>query len=223
MIALSFSRLSTYEQCPLKFKLQYIDKTYKDDSDNPAFIRGSRLHKQCEAHILHKTRNKPKPVISTEVQNVVPIIDKVINNFEIISAESKLALDTNFLPCSWFNKATMYRAILDMTAINKTNALIIDFKSGKVREYDDKPTGQLHLASCFMFANHEAIQEINTAYLFIEHKITIAKKFSRNKFTARRDVFFKLFEEVNNLKEFEPKVNRYCHWCLATKDQCKFK
>lgn len=223
MIALSYSRLSTYEQCPLKFKLQYIDKTYKDDSDNPAFIRGSRLHKQCEEYILHKTKNRLKPVLSTEVQNVVPIIDKVIKKYTTIFAETKLALDTNFLPCGWFDKSVIYRAILDMTALNTHNALIIDFKSGKVREYDDKSTGQLHLASCFIFATNESIQNINSAYLFLEHKITISKSFTRDNFISMRDVFYKLFDEVNELKNFEPKVNRYCHWCLATKDQCKFK
>jgi hypothetical protein len=223
MIALSYSRLSTYEQCPNKFKLQYVDKTYKDDSDNPAFVRGSKIHKQCENYINFCKKKGTKPSMSVEAENAVPLINGIIGNFKEVHAEQKLSLNTKFGKCDWFSKATMYRAILDMVAIGDDKAVIIDFKTGKVREYDDKPTGQLHLASCFIFANYPNIQEVSTAYAFLDHKITLPKVFTRDEFDSMKETFRGMFDKVNMEKEWTPKVNSYCHWCLATKDQCKFK
>ena len=43
----SHSRLSTFEQCPLKFKFQYIDKIEKAEESVEAFM-GKRVHEVLE-------------------------------------------------------------------------------------------------------------------------------------------------------------------------------
>lgn len=220
MIALSYSRLSTFEQCPAKFKAQYIDKTYPSEDDKPVFVRGKKIHSQCDKYIKHKTKGLVKPAMSPEASNAIPIIDTVIGKYDIVRGEQKLALNTNFKKCDWFDKSVIYRAILDMVAVKDKEALIIDFKTGKVRQYDNKPTGQLHLSSTFIFTIFPKIDIITTAYLFLDHKQTITKTFNRDSYEKSVKVFKDLFKEVNIEKEWLPKKNKYCHWCLV--NDCKF-
>ena len=48
MPTFSNSRLSTYEQCPLKYKYQYIDKIKVETSNTVEAFMGSRVHDALE-------------------------------------------------------------------------------------------------------------------------------------------------------------------------------
>ncbi|MCX6664036.1 MAG: PD-(D/E)XK nuclease family protein [Euryarchaeota archaeon] len=48
MTVYSHSRLSCYQQCPQKFKLQYIDKVGTEAEDTIEAFLGSRVHDLLE-------------------------------------------------------------------------------------------------------------------------------------------------------------------------------
>jgi putative RecB family exonuclease len=48
MTVYSHSRLSCFEQCPQKFKLQYIDKVETDVEESVEAFLGSRTHETLE-------------------------------------------------------------------------------------------------------------------------------------------------------------------------------
>ncbi len=48
MTVYSHSRLSTFEQCPQKFKLQYIDKVETEVEESIEAFLGSRTHETLE-------------------------------------------------------------------------------------------------------------------------------------------------------------------------------
>ena len=48
MIVYSHSRLSCYEQCPQKYKLQYIDKVETEVEENIESYLGSIVHETLE-------------------------------------------------------------------------------------------------------------------------------------------------------------------------------
>ncbi len=222
MIALSYSRLNVYEQCAFKFNSQYILKNYPDDSDNPAFVRGSAIHPQCEKYINFKTGlSTQEPSLRSEAQNAVPIIDKIIGSYDLVLAEQKLAMDIKYSPASWFHKTVAYRAVLDMVAIKDTSAVIIDFKTGKVRNYDDKDTGQLRLAAFFIFSTYPQVNDLSTTYLFLDHKQSITRKFTRKDKPGMEKTFTDLYNTVNNDKDFVPTKNQFCNWCDAP--NCPYK
>ena len=138
-IALSFSRLSDYEACPLKFKQKYIDKTFPDDSDNPAFVRGNKIHSQLEEYILYKISSEADaPTMSTITQKAVPLIEKIFTSCKgRMFPEKQIAVNQDWELCTWFDKPDVvkYRAIIDFLAfMSETELLIGDWKSGKVRE-----------------------------------------------------------------------------------------
>ena len=60
MTVYSHSRLSCYEQCPQKFKLQYIDKVETEAEESVEMFLGSRVHETLEKlyrDLLHQKEN----------------------------------------------------------------------------------------------------------------------------------------------------------------------
>lgn len=222
-IALSYSRLSQAEMCLKKFHSQYLEKSYPDEGENFFFIKGQRKHTQLEQYVLAKRQPQ---MVSTlkfddDVEEMFPMIDKLCEAMPDFTAEQKLAVDTNFKPCGWFDSDVMFRAIVDFRAISDSIMVIIDWKSGKVREYDDKPTGQLHLTAAIMFAHHPEVMEATTGYAFIEHKQMLKKVFQRGE--DLEGPFFKAFEWINSITDWAPSKNQYCKYCLLTNKECPYK
>ena len=50
MTVYSHSRLSTFEQCPQKFKLHYIDKVETEIEESVEAFMGVRVHETLEKH-----------------------------------------------------------------------------------------------------------------------------------------------------------------------------
>lgn len=218
-IALSFSRLSDFETCPLKFKAKYITKDYPDESNNPAFEKGNAIHKQLEDYINYKKSTEAaRPAMGSVAQNLVPMIDnlhKVCNGN--IFGEKQIAVNQNWEKCDWFAPPSVvkYRAIIDMLAfVNDRTLLVNDFKSGKVRPYEEGETTQLKLTAAIMFSLYPKIEEIITSYLFVEHKSTVKVTFKREQLEVLKAPFDRAYAAVQVEKEFAFKKNRYCNWCL---------
>ena len=220
-IALSYSRLSTYEKCPFKFQSQYILKDYPDEGDNIHFKKGKKKHSQLENYI--KCMNDPtmvKMMYDGDVIDATEIVDRLISAGFKITAEHQLAVADGFTPCTWFDRLTTFRAICDFIAERKDEAILGDWKTGKFRDYDGSKTGQLHLAAAIVFATLPHINTITTAYFYIEHKQQVLRKFTREMFENDLTIPFEnAFTEVNQDSEFKATKNQYCNWCLI-KDRC---
>lgn len=226
-IALSWSRISAYRQCPKQFKSKYIDKDYPEDDDNPAFEKGTRIHKQLEDYILWKKANldEGEPRLGVEASTAKPIIDSYFNKLvpDNIHAEKQVAINQSWSKCDWFDKPDIvkFRGIMDMLVFeSKSKLTIIDFKSGKVRDYDEE-FGQLHLSATIMFELFPEVQTITCAYLFVEHKQTIRQTFERKNHKRNKAHFDKEYLEINEDSEFEPSKNKYCYFCAIKRD-CQY-
>jgi RecB family exonuclease len=224
LIALSWSRLSQYRQCPTQFEAKYISKSYPDEGDNPAFAKGTRVHKQLEDYINFKKgilTVEPKP--GKIASSVLPIIDMYFNKFskDSIFAEQQLALDHNWNDTEWFGKPDQvkFRGIVDMVIFESTTqCTVIDFKTGKYRKYEED-FGQLHMTASFLFELYQDIQDIKTVYLFAEHKKKIVVSFNRSEHSAIKAKFNVEYLQVNEDEEFLPTKNKYCFFC-AIKEDC---
>jgi len=223
-IALSWSRLSSYLECPMKFKAQYIDKSYPDDSDNPHFARGSRIHKQLEHYINYLNTKSGQiqnpPAMSAESQNVVPIIDKIHNQCDTMTPERQIATNMSWDKCDWFDKPDVvkYRCIVDSLAVYPDFVTSLDFKTGKVRPYDSDH-GQLHLSAAMILNVMPNMEKIINSYLFVDHKQSITITLHRKDLQKEMDYFDEQYEKVNSDEEFKPTKHKYCGFCLI-KDKC---
>lgn len=224
-IPLSWSRVSVYRQCPSQFEAKYITKEYPDESDNPAFAKGTEVHKQLEDYINWRKSGKKEPSLGKIAKNVQPIIDSYFKNVlpESISAEIQLAIDHKWEKCDWFanTNTVKWRGILDMLVLmRKDRIVLIDFKTGKVRPYADE-RGQLHLSAAMLFELYPDVQQITSAYLFAEHKQTDQTVFQRKDHAKNKAAFDVEWQVINEDTEFTPKKNQYCYFC-GIKSDCMY-
>jgi hypothetical protein len=219
-------------QCPRKFHLSYISKSFKEEEKSIHLIRGEQLHKQLEDYVLAKNGQAQMPLgFTPEVRATLPYVDKLFSNFQSVYPEAQIACDINWKPTEWFGKDTAWRSIWDVTAISPNICYIGDYKSGKIYPYGEG-FGQLHLSAAMGLERFDTVPEINCAYIYIEHKAVTPIKVVRE--AGRVDAngkpiahleevkayFNQRFEEVQMEKEWAPRANEYCKWCPATKAQC---
>jgi len=234
-IALSWSRVSDWQQCARKFYLKYIAKGFpqEDASKSVHLVKGSEMHKQMENYTYAKLNGKEAeiPHASPACREAFPIVDRVHANFAEIWPERQVAVTYDFKPTEWFGSDVAWRSIWDFSGINRRrpdsrgHALIIDWKTGKVQDYDVGEPGQLHLSAAMAIPFYD-VDDVDVFYAFIEHKVKKPEKPLR--VTAEEDYehiksfFNRIYDKVNEEKEWKPQVNSYCNYCPATKSQCQF-
>lgn len=235
MIALSWSRLSTFMQCPRKFHLTYITKSFPpEDGKSIHLVKGEQLHKQLEDYVIAKNGQSAMPLgFSPEVRETLPYVDKLFANFAEVYPEAQVAADVNWKTTEWFGKDTAWRAIWDVIALNPNIVYIGDYKSGKVYPYGEKP-GQLHLSAVMALERWPNVPEVRAAYVYIEHKQIHPIKVVREEnvideqgkpvagLQSTKQYFVDWFDKVQVEKLWNPQPNEFCKWCPATKAQCKF-
>lgn len=234
MIALSWSRLSTYMQCPRKFQLSYITKSFREEEKSIHLVKGEQLHAQMEDYILARNGHKVMPLgFSPEVKQSLPYVDKLFTLFDAIHPEAQVACDLEWKPAEWFGKNVAWRAIWDASALSPNKCFIADWKSGKVYPYGEG-FGQLHLSSVIALERWPELPEVTSAYVYLEHKVVtpikVARKAGRTTADGKpihhlaevKQYFVNWFEKVQMEKAWEPIPNDNCRYCQATRAQCKY-
>lgn len=228
MIALSHSRLSDYNQCPLKFKMKYIDKLpmfKEDDQASPHLVRGSNVHKALENYAISKIANE-EPRISSlpEVEMTKPFIDRIFANYPLIVPESQISVNSEWKQVEWFDRHSYYRAIFDLIAVRPTDVIIGDYKTGKMRDYDGGPHGfgQLHLAASIALQMWPNIPQVTTVYIYVDHRKTVVKEFTQADAPVLKAHFDSEHKKVNSETEWKPKVNEFCKYCPVTRKDCVY-
>lgn len=229
MIALSWSRLSDYNQCPLKFKLKYLEKNpifQEDGSKSPHLVRGSNVHKALEDYVVQRTTPGMEVKVTSlpEVESSKPFADRFIDGYQQVIPETQISINIDWKRVEWFDKSSYYRAIFDMIAINPDHVVIVDWKTGKIRDYDGGPSGkgQLHLSAAIALSLWPEVPKVTTVYAYVDHKQTLPKHFTQDDREPLVAHFVKEHEKVNEDKEFKPTPNDFCRWCPATRAMCPY-
>lgn len=136
--AWSYSRLRTYEECPRKAKYQYLDKLGSDKPTPKAMARGSEIHAECEKWLRSRATAIPESMqmFTKEFRKL-----RKIRNLQV---EQQWAFTEDWGNADWFDTTgeTWARIVVDAAGIitekKKQVYRIIDFKTGKVREENEK-------------------------------------------------------------------------------------
>jgi hypothetical protein len=223
-IALSWSRLSDYLQCPLKFKLKYLTKEFppEDFEKSVHLVKGAQYHKQLEDYVLAKNGQAPMPIgFSKEIQETLPYVNKLYNIFQAVHAEAQVACTADWKATEWFGGNVGWRAIWDVTGLSADTCFIGDYKSGKIYDYGSG-YGQLHLSAVIGLNRFPQVEEIRTAYIYIEHKHVMPVTIKRSEVAPVQQYFEERFRQVQNEVAWEPTRNEFCKYCAATQKQCRY-
>lgn len=206
----SYSFLSTYENCARKAQATYITKEVKWE-ESPEANYGNRVHKVCEDALnLQQFPDMPYTDTHRFFHDIysIPKIELV--------PEQKLGVDRDWQPTDFFASNVWGRGKVDAPLIvNKTTAIIFDWKTGKVRE----DPFELEVQAVLLKAKYPDLENIKGCYIWLKadkygEVYDLGSKISNTK-RAIQDIMRKVEQGL-----FYANKNPLCGWCsLRT---CKY-
>lgn len=229
-LAWSWTRLDCFEQCPRKFQGTYVIKDFaKPDFDAPHFAKGKAVHKVLENYLKDGTPI-PYPIpykgnhFFVRLDFLLPMLNK-LREAKIVEVEMNVCFDVRMNKVTWYSKKAWCRIIFDVLVIVGDFALVIDWKSGKVKKFSD----QLKLFAGGVFTMYPQVNRVLSAYVWCEHEdqAPVWAEYEREEdmeaiwqeFGDRSE----MIQLANESGNWPATKNRFCNWCDALPSQCEFK
>jgi len=218
VMPLSFSRLSTFEQCPAQFDYQYVSKRVKNSS-NEASEYGDRVHKLLEAY---GDGSLDQSALSLEGQQTLDkwgsVVDRIMARSGDKLFEYQMAVNADLQPVDWFAADVWIRSIADVLIVDGDTAYCLDYKTGKVK---DNPT-QLQLFAAMVMWQFPQVNTVKTSFIWLRFDEVTNSKYERRFLAplwAALAPRFHAVQETIDLGVFKTKPSGLCPWCPA-KDIC---
>lgn len=201
----SYSSLSTYQQCPAKWKFSYIDEIPWPSS--PAMTRGTRMHKMAEDFVTGAV-----DAVHSEIKKIGPLLQ--ILKGQGAKAEAVWLLDHTWKPTPLSSEAWV-KAIVDVHH-DKDNVLYVkDHKSGQM--YDDH-RNQLELYGIIGLCVYPEAKRVETSAIYMDTGYEGAEG------SIIRPMLPKLIEKWDKSARimmtdevYEASPGRACNWCPYAK------
>lgn len=221
--AWSFSRWSTYTECPAKARYKFVDKL--PEPQHPAAARGEAIDKWAREFIEGKRSS-----LSAELVKLKAGFTRLRQGFKQrrVKAQLEIAVTREWKPTGWFSGDAWGRFKLDVLelvpAVKKQPALarVIDVKSGKLRTGDDTPYED-QLESYAVGALSTAVGAIVAPELwFTDHGVVMPS--DRRPVVKLADLaklqqrWTQLVTPMLSDTVFSPRPGSYCNYCHFRKD-----
>jgi len=219
----SYTRYSAHKQCPLKFKLQHLDKIPEPKS--MALERGIKIHELAEQYI--KGQNKRIP---NELKKFTDLFKSLKKQYatkpETMFVEQMWAFDKDWSPCRWDDwNNCMVRIKLDVAHYFDGTLWVIDHKTGSYRPDNvGDYTEQLELyALAALLVTRGAVPVVpRLVYLDVgvEHpKDEDLVTYTLGDMARLKDVWSGRVKGMLQDTKFLPRRNRFCNWCSYRKGE----
>ena len=212
---MSYSRLSTFENCQQQFDYLYVTKNVQV-VESEAMAYGTRVHESLEMY----AKSRDEKYLTRETKKWKSLIDRLLEKKGTHLYEYQMALTPELEPCDWMAKDVWLRGIADVLVVDGETAYCLDWKTGKVR---DNPT-QLQLFACMVFLHFPEVQTVKTAFVWLKFDQVTDMVYKRSMFDLMwRNLTqrFDYVQETIDLGVFEAKPSGLCRWCAA-KDICPY-
>lgn len=221
--AWSYSRLQTYEACPYKAKLSYIDKV--PTKQGPAMARGSEIHKKAEDFIMGKLPRLPKELVN--YKDDFAKAKKAAKDSEVeVFVEQQWGLARDWSETSWFGRDTWGRVVVDYGVHYDDFIRLVDHKTGKQYENHREQLEPYAIAGLHRFPNAEAV---SAEMWYLDHdQATIPKleiEFTRSDLPKLEKKWEAKIKPMLADKRFAPRPGSACRFCdfsAAKGGPCRF-
>jgi RecB family exonuclease len=213
----SFSRIQDFEQCKRRAKLKYLDKIPEPERPLPpgktehANDRGTRIHDAGERFARGGIELIP------ELQKFKPEFERLKALYATgnVSLEGEWAMDRSWEPVAWASSDAWLRLKLDaLVFLSPTEAVAIDYKTGKRYGNEVKHNEQLQLYQLVTFLRYPKLETIHVElwYLDVDELVTVT--YTRNQGLRFRRSFENRGNAMTTCTEFPPNPNIFsCKWC----------
>jgi CRISPR/Cas system-associated exonuclease Cas4 (RecB family) len=156
MPAYSFSAIKSFQTCPKKHWHTRIRKDVLEE-EGEALLEGKRIHKAIERRVMNNILLPP------DLRHMDGICQRFMDAPGTKQAEVKLAVNRDFQPVAFFDKTVFFRAVIDLVITNKTNAVVVDWKTGN--RIDDDFT-QLKIGTAMLMQSMPEIESAVLAFIY---------------------------------------------------------
>lgn len=196
----SYSRISTYEKCPLKYQCQYIDKLPRGEPSK-ALARGNRIHSLAEDYL-----NGLSETVPDDLKKVSKPLER-LKKLEAV-AEEWWHFHDDWVPSddwAWLViKSDAYCFPSDRTLE------VTDFKTGKTYpEHRD----QLHLYATGALSLFPGVEKVCARALYTDQGSAIDFEWGRKDLKIMHNNWKSRSSRIEKAKTFPPRPNRFCRWC----------
>jgi hypothetical protein len=219
--AWSYSRYADYRQCPLRFKLKYLDKLPEPGS--PAMQRGGEVHKEGENFLLGSGKGRGKAKVPESYRHFEDEMLQLLALDPMV--EQQWGFTRQWEPTGWFGSDTWLRIVCDVVVKYDDDTVdLIDFKTG--RKYDTNEE-QVELFSCAPFMKWPVVNHVTTRLWYLDQAQDneVIREYTRDQFEGIRTGWEKKIVPMFKDKRFAPTPNDKCKWCSFSKSKggpCKF-
>jgi hypothetical protein len=209
----SYTALEDFVNCPRAYHQKRVLKKFKEEKTE-AIIWGEYVHKAFE---LRQAENKELPI---ELMQHEDLMKKLEDKPGLFYTEQKIALDKKAKPCNFFYADVWYRGVIDYVKVHESNAVLIDYKTGKPHE----KFKQLMLFALHTFELYPEVTLVNAQFYWTKTQTTTRKIWDRKEIP---DLWRHLIPDLKQYAQafkddtWQPRQSGLCNgWCPVT--DCEF-
>jgi putative RecB family exonuclease len=239
----SHSKLSSFEQCPLKYKLRYIDKIIPEIEQNIEGFLGGMVHETLE-WIYNEVKKGNTPDLDTVIDFYINLWNKYYNkDIRITRTECdaeyyfnqgiKFVIDY-FLSNTPFKDNTIemeYKILVPLDTEGRymvqgyIDRLVHD-KESNIFEIHDYKTGnsmktqeeldmdrQLALYSIGIKHQHKDVKDVHLVWHYLAYNKKMQSKRTDEQLEQLKQDIICLINKIESCKEFPPSPSALCGWC----------
>ena len=205
----SYSSIKKYETCARWFYLEKILKIKVPSG--PAAERGERIHKIAENYLKGKRKTLPNEF--GDFRDDMAELKKQKG----LMVEDDWAFDGYWERVTWHHEDVYMRMKLDaMYPLKKDAMMIIDFKTGKIKESEH--VEQAGLYALGMFLQYPEMKRASVEFWYLDHDEVLVWQFKRKEMRALQQSWDFRLMRLNNDERFLPNPSGLCPPSLRNPD-----
>ncbi len=234
----SYSSISTYLQCPRKFRYLYIDKIPVEWTDNFYTQKGKLTHLIFEHQrdlVKIKGEKEFKEIIGGEfltkddVKNCFAIYDnfmkspigKQLESKKRLFSEIPIGLDHE-LNFTGYSQNPFLRGYIDASFVNEeddSSMVLTDWKTGKLVSKENQDWSQLLYYGISMFSMNPNLEKIVLMFAYVEHNKTNMKVIHRSEINKYKTALWNSTDKIEEDIVFPKCQTALCDYCYY-RDHC---
>ena len=208
--SLSYSKYADFQKCRRRAKALHIDKIERG-GDTTALDRGIAIHDAAERYLLQEADDELlTPWFKEQINS--------IKNYPAIESEQLWGCNWEFKP----SRGPIWSKLDALCFMDeeKTEALVVDYKTGKKygNEVAHHQQGQLYALVAFL--RYPSIERIDVEFWYVDHDIrTEPATYLRDRDVPRLQVKWRQkFMEMDLEDEYPEEPGWWCKWCPISGD-----
>jgi hypothetical protein len=203
MRPLSYSAISTWEDCPRKLFYRHIERVKIDAPPSPAMLRGLEMHKLAENFLLGQHEGDLPPPLDFYQDYFTGLRQYTLE------PEWKFGLTPDFELGDFDDPQILIRGVVDLKMVSDTLD-VFEFKTGKI--YDEH-VNQMNLYSIPAMLAHPEFETVKVTAVYFDQQDSIEETFLRSSMFIHIDHWKAKVAKIKSDEVFMPKPAYRCRWC----------